>query len=445
MKKHHLKVAVIGGGSSYTPELIEGLIRYHDVFPVAELYLADIEAGAEKLRVVGELAQRMIDASGKPIQLHMTLDRREAIRDADFVTTQIRVGMLDARSRDEKIPLTHHLIGQETTGAGGLAKALRTIPVILDICRDIEELAPDAFMLNFTNPAGMVTEAVSKYSNVKSVGLCNLPISTKMQISELYGVPQSKMFIEMVGINHLNWTTRVVIEGEDMTADFLSRLSEAKGMSMANIPDLEWDAEFIQSLGALPCAYHRYYYMKEEMFREIFDQFKETGKTRADDVKEVEAELFELYKQPELNSKPAQLEKRGGAYYSEAAVQLMKSIYNDTGDIQTVNVRNQGIISCLPDDVAIEVNCVIKSDGPHPLALSQPLPPQIRGLLQVVKAYEELAIEAAVKGDYAAALQALTIHPLVGDEQIAKAVLEDILEQNADFLPKFQVRKPSLI
>lgn len=343
MKKKHLKIAVIGGGSSYTPELVEGLIRYHDEFPVAELYLADIEAGADKLRIIGELAQRMIDASGKPIRLHTTLDRREAIRGADFVATQIRVGMLDARSRDEKIPLAHHLIGQETTGAGGFAKALRTIPVILDICRDIEELAPGAFMINFTNPAGIITEAVSKHSRVKSVGLCNLPISTKMQIAELYGVPQSEMFIEIVGINHLNWTTRVLIEGEDVTEDFLNKLSGAKGPSMANIPDLEWDSEFIQSVGALPCPYHRYYYMKEEMYREISEHYQESGKTRADDVKEVEAELFEIYKQPEVNSKPAQLEKRGGAYYSEAAVQLMKSIYNDTGDIQTVNVRNQGL------------------------------------------------------------------------------------------------------
>lgn len=214
MKKKHLKLAVIGGGSSYTPELVEGLIRYHDEFPVAELYLADIEAGAAKLNIIGELAQRMIDASGKPIQLHTTLDRREAIRGADFVATQIRVGMLDARSRDEKIPLAHHLIGQETTGAGGFAKALRTIPVILDICRDIEELAPDAFMINFTNPAGIITEAVSKHSRVKSVGLCNLPISTKMQIAELYGVPQAEMFIEIIGINHLNWTTRVMMQGK---------------------------------------------------------------------------------------------------------------------------------------------------------------------------------------------------------------------------------------
>ncbi len=437
MKKDGLKIAVIGGGSSYTPELIDGLIRYYDEFPVAELYLVDIEPGADKLKIIGDLAQRMIDASGKPIKLHTTMDRREAIRGADFVTTQIRVGMLDARSRDEKIPLLFGLIGQETTGAGGFAKALRTIPVILDICREIEELAPDAFLINFTNPAGLVTEAVNKHTKVKSVGLCNLPIGNKMQIAELYDVDQRDLYIEMVGINHLNWTTKVVIDGKDQTQDFLTKIAGRSGFSMKNIPDLEWDADFITSVGALPCAYHRYYYMKEEMFRELNTTFQETGKTRADDVKEVEAELFELYTQPELISKPPQLEKRGGAYYSEAAVQLMKSIYNDSGDIQVVNVRNGGVISCLPEDAAIEVNCVIKSDGPHPIVLSGELPPQIRGLLQVVKAYEELTVQAAVFGDYHAALQALTIHPLVGDEQLAKSLIGEILAQNAAYLPQF--------
>lgn len=437
MNNQALKIAVIGGGSSYTPELIDGLIRYYPQFPVTDLYLTDIELGWEKLKIVGELAQRMIARSGKPIRLHLTLDRREAIRGADFVTTQIRVGMLEARSRDEKIPLKYRLIGQETTGAGGFAKALRTIPVILDICRDIEELAPNAFMINFTNPAGIVTEAVSKHAKVRSIGLCNLPISTKMQIAELYGVPESELFIEMVGINHLNWTTRVAIGGQDRTEDFLHRLAEVGGIQLANIPDLEWDAEFVESLGALPCSYHRYYYMKDEMYRELADKYRNTGKTRADDVKEVEAELFELYKKPEIVSKPPQLEKRGGAYYSEAAVQLMKSIYNDSGDIQVVNVRNQGIIRCLPDDVSIEVNCVIKSDGPHPIALSKLPPAQIRGLLQVVKSYEELTIQAAVFGDYGAALQALTLHPLVGDEHVAKLLLDDILQQNAAFLPQF--------
>ncbi|MFC3802773.1 6-phospho-beta-glucosidase [Cohnella sp. GCM10012308] len=442
MTRQHLKVAVIGGGSSYTPELIDGILRYHDEFPVRELVLSDIAAGAEKLAIVADLARRMIERSGKEIALRTTLDRREAIAGADFVTTQLRVGMLEARSLDEKIPLSHGLIGQETTGAGGFAKALRTVPVILDICRDMEELAPEAFLVNFTNPAGLVTEAVLKHSRIKTVGLCNLPIDTKMQIAALYGVEPERVFIEMAGINHLHWTTRVLLDGEDVTDAFLKTLGSGKGLTVKNVPDLEWDAAFISSLGALPCSYHRYYYMKNEMLAELASDFERTGRTRADEVKSVEAELFDIYRRPEVTEKPKQLEKRGGAYYSEAAVRLMKSIYTDKGDIQVVNVRNGGIVSCLPDDASIEVNCVIKADGAHPLQLTAPLSPQIRGLLQLIKSYEELTIEAAVHGDRHAALQALTVHPLVGDAALAKAVLADILEANAAYLPQFAALVP---
>jgi 6-phospho-beta-glucosidase len=364
------------------------------------------------------------------------MDRREAIRDADFVTTQIRVGLLDARARDELIPLKYHCIGQETTGAGGFAKALRTIPVILDICKDIEELAPHAYMINFTNPAGIVTEAVLKYSNVKTMGLCNLPIGTKMQIANIYQVDVSKVDIEMVGINHLTWTTKIVVDGIDVTEDILTKASVTKGLTMKNIPDFGWDVDFLKSLGALPCAYHRYYYMKTEMLEDQIQTSKKSG-TRAEVVKEVEQQLFELYKDPNLSHKPKQLEKRGGAYYSEAAVNLINSIYNNKNDIQTVNIRNNGIIPCLPDDVSVEVNCVINSEGAHPIQIQSAIPPQMRGLLQVVKTYEELTVEAAVQGDRNAALQALVIHPLVGSFDIAKPLLEELLKENQSYLPQF--------
>lgn len=436
MKKQHLKIAVIGGGSSYTPELIEGFIkRYHEL-PVRDLYLVDIEAGGEKLEIVGNLARRMLEKANIPIRLHLTFDRREAIRDADFVTTQLRVGLLEARGRDERIPLEHHCIGQETTGAGGFAKGLRTIPVILDICKDIEELAPKAFLINFTNPAGMVTEAVLKHSKVRSIGLCNLPIETKMQIADVMKVDVSQVDIEMIGINHLNWTTKIRVEGEDRTEELLFQASEANRFTMQNIPGFAWNQEFLRSLGALPCAYHRYYYMKDHMLKKQLEELKTKG-TRAETVKKVEAELFELYKDPNLDYKPPQLEQRGGAYYSEAALNLISSIYNNKKDLQIVNVRNNGTIPALPDNASIEVNCIIDSEGAKPVQLTTPISPKIRGLLQIVKAYEELAIVAAVKGDYDAALQALTIHPLVGSADIAKPLLDEILETNKSYLPNF--------
>lgn len=434
--KKHVKIAVIGGGSSYTPELIDGIIRNYPDFPVKEVVLVDIEAGQHKQNIVGALAKRMIERSGLPIKLHMTLNRRDAIQGADFVITQLRVGLLAARAKDERIPLRYNRIGQETTGAGGFAKALRTIPIILDICKDIQELAPDAFLLNFTNPAGIVTEAVLKYGNVKSIGLCNLPLGTKMQIAEAAGVSVQEVDIEMMGINHLNWTTRIMVNQRDITQQILSKATEEGGFSMKNIPELAWDKEFLLSLGALPCGYHRYYYMPGKMLQDIKDDLDQNG-VRAEVVKKVEDELFELYQDPQLVSKPEQLDKRGGAYYSEAAVHLMSSIYNNKKDHQIVNVKNNGLISCLPDDASIEVKCVIDSEGAHPVLLSTPVTPQIRGLLQIVKAYEELTVEAAVNGDLNAAMQALSIHPLVGAE-VAPDMLQDILEENNRYLPQFK-------
>jgi 6-phospho-beta-glucosidase len=436
MKKEDLKVAVVGGGSSYTPELVEGFIQRHNELPVRDLYLVDIVEGKAKLEIVGALAKRMVEKAGVPMNVHLTFDRREAIRNADFVTTQIRVGMLDARARDERIPLKYHCIGQETTGAGGFAKALRTIPVILDICKDIEELAPEAFLLNFTNPAGVVTEAVIKHANVRSIGLCNLPIGARMQMAKWAGVDISEVDIEWTGINHLNWVTKASIAGEDMMHVLLGQAAHEQGLSVKNIPDFAWDEPFLQSIGALPCSYLRYYYMSDVMLVEQLAAQQKEG-TRAEVVKRVEAELFELYRDPNLSVKPTQLEQRGGAFYSLAAVNLMSSIYNHRKDIQTVNVRNNGIIGCLPDDAAIEVNCVIDTDGAHPIQLQTPMAPQLRGLLQVVKAYEELTVEAAVHGDVQAALQALTLHPLVTSADVAQHILSDILRENRDLLPQF--------
>ncbi|MDU5950982.1 MAG: 6-phospho-beta-glucosidase, partial [Paenibacillus macerans] len=247
-----LKIAVIGGGSSYTPELVEGFILHYGGLPVRELWLVDIEPGLRKLNIVGNLAQRMVEKSGLPIEVHLTTDRRAAIEGADFVSTQMRVGMLDARARDESIPPKYGVIGQETTGPGGMMKALRTIPVLLDVCRDIEELAPDAWLLNFTNPAGMVTQAIHKYSKVKSIGLCNAPIGLIKQVSAKYGVAADRVYAEFVGLNHLHWVSRIDVNGEDKLDDMLA---DTAGYSAQNVPPREWNPEFLQSLRALPSYY----------------------------------------------------------------------------------------------------------------------------------------------------------------------------------------------
>ncbi|MUG46055.1 6-phospho-beta-glucosidase [Paenibacillus woosongensis] len=428
-----LKIAVIGGGSSYTPELVEGLINGYGEMPIAEIWLVDIEAGKRKLDIVGNLAKRMVHKAGLPIQVHLTLNRREAIKDADFVSTQMRVGMLEARKLDEHIPIQHGVIGQETTGPGGMFKALRTIPVILDICRDIEELAPHAWMLNFTNPAGMITEAVQKYSRVRTIGLCNSPINFKKSLAAAYHVPEEKVLPEFVGINHLHWVTSALVNGKEVLSELLA--GEGGEYTASNVPTFGWDPEFLQSLAAVPTYYLKYFYMQNEMFAEMKESLRQNG-TRADIVSRVEKELFELYEDETLEEKPKQLEQRGGAYYSEAAVRLMQSLYLGRNDIQTLNVANGGIYNFLPEDASIEVNCVVTSGGPIPLVPGH-VPPHIKGLLHAVKTYESLTIEAAVTGNRELALQALVHHPLVPSVSTAKILLDEMLEAHRHYLPNF--------
>lgn len=430
--KNSLKLVVIGGGSSYTPELVEGIINNFDQLPIQELWLVDIPQGQHKLEIVGNLAKRMVEKSGLPIRVELTLDRREALPGADFVSTQIRVGLLEARAQDESIPLKYGVIGQETTGPGGMMKALRTIPVLLGICRDIEELCPDAWMLNFTNPAGMVTEAINRYSNVKSIGLCNSPIGVYKWLSKLYDVPTDKIYAEFVGLNHLHWVTKVTVNGESKLEELLDG---GESYSAKNVPGLDWNANLIRSIGAIPSYYLKYFYLTKEMFEDQLAAQKKDG-SRAIIVKRVEDELFELYKDPNLSVKPKQLEQRGGAYYSEAAVNLMVSIYNDKRDIQTLNVRNGNTIPFLPADASIEVNCIVSKQGPMPVSISN-IPAGIPGLIHAVKTYERLAIDAAVTGDRNLALQALVCNPLIPSVNVADKMLEEMLEQNKPYLPQF--------
>ncbi|MFP4974030.1 6-phospho-beta-glucosidase [Paenibacillus sp. CN-4] len=427
-----LKVAVIGGGSSYTPELIEGFILNYSTFPVTEIVLVDIQAGFRKLSIVGQLAQRMVAKSGLPIEVKLTLDRRSALEGADFVSTQMRVGMLEAREWDETIPLKYGMIGQETTGPGGMMKALRTIPVLLEIARDMEELCPNAWLLNFTNPAGMVTEAINKHSNIRSIGLCNAPIGAYKWLSSLYQVPPERIYCEFAGLNHLHWISQITVDGESKLPELLANRD---GYSARNVPQYEWNASLLRTVGAIPSYYLKYYYLHRELLAEQ-QASAAKGETRAQVVQRLEDELFDLYQNPNLAEKPKQLEQRGGAYYSEAAVRLMNSLYNDSGDIQTLNVPNRGILDFLPDDACIEVNCEVRKDGPVPVPVTV-VPEAVKGLIHAVKTYEQLAIQAAVTGCRETALTALAHHPLVPSVNDAEAMLDEMLERNQAYLPRF--------
>ena len=431
-----LKITVIGGGSSYTPEIIDGFIKRKDYLPIGEIDLVDIEEGKEKLSIVGDLAKRMLKKAGLDVKVVLTLNRREALENSDFVVTQFRVGGLDARARDERFPLKYDVLGQETVGPGGFTKAQRTIPVILDICKDIKEICPSAWLINFTNPSGMVTEAVLKYTDIKCIGLCNVPIHMKMDIVSMLDVDSKDVFIEYVGLNHLVWGRNVWYKDENVTKKVIEKLKDGASLTMKNISDLKWPKEFLDALGMVPCPYHRYYYMTDRLLKEE-KEASETIGTRAEQVKKIEEKLFEIYKNTELNTKPVELEKRGGAYYSDAAVSLISAIYNDKKDIHTVNIKNNGTIKGIPDDSVIEVNCIVDKRGATPLALKSPVEQKILGLIQSVKAYEILAVEAAVHGDKNAAIMALANNPLIPSIDTAIKLFDELYELNKEYLPQF--------
>ncbi|GFN35063.1 6-phospho-beta-glucosidase [Tepidimicrobium xylanilyticum] len=432
-----IKIVTIGGGSSYTPELIEGFIKRKDELPIREIWLVDIEEGKEKLEIVGSLAKRMIEKAGLDWELHLTLDRREALKGADFVTTQFRVGMLDARIKDERIPLSYGILGQETNGAGGMFKAFRTIPIILELVEEMKELCPDAWLINFTNPAGMITEAVLRYGNFdKVVGLCNVPIGHIMAESEAIGKKPEELVFIFGGLNHFHWHRVYEKDGREITSKIMDVMFEENKKVVENIHNIPFLEEQIRHLGMLPCAYHMYYYLQDDMLKNAIESYQK-GETRAEVVKEVERELFELYKDSDLKEKPEQLSKRGGAHYSDAACETISSIYNDKQNIMVVSTRNNGALPDLPDDVAVEVSSVMTAAGPKPIAFGK-LNAAARGYLQLMKAMEELTIEAAVTGDYGAALQAFTINPLVPAGNIAKKLLDEMLIAHKDYLPQFK-------
>jgi 6-phospho-beta-glucosidase len=429
-----VKIVTIGGGSSYTPELVEGFIKRYDKLPVRELWLVDTEEGKNKLAIVGELAKRMVEKAGVPMKIMLTLDRREALKDADFVTTQLRAGLLDARIKDERIPLSHGILGQETNGAGGLFNGLRTIPIILDICKDMDELCKDAWLVNFTNPVGMVMEAIHRYTNrTKAVGLCNLPIGMHKAIAGILERPLNEVKASFAGLNHMVYVTGVTVDGKDVMDTVLERWGN---QTVKNIKGVEWNAGFIKALGVIPCSYHRYYYMAKEYLEEAVEHYNQNG-TRAETVKKIEDELFTLYQDVNLMEKPKQLEQRGGAYYSDAACNLICSIYNDTGDIQVVNTVNYGAIRELEYEEVGELNCIITKDGPLPIAAKQ-LPKAVKGLITQVKSFEAAGCEAAVSGDYNKALLALMINPLVGSQSYAVELLDEMLEAHKEYLPQFK-------
>lgn len=433
-----VKIVTIGGGSSYTPELMEGFIRRYDELPIREIWLVDIEAGKEKLEIVGEMAQRMWDASPYDVKVRLTIDRREALKDADFVTTQFRVGQLNARVKDERIPLSYGMIGQETNGAGGIFKALRTIPVILSIVEDMKELCPDAWLVNFANPSGMVTDAIIRYGKwEKVIGLCNVPVMAMMEEPKLIGKTTDELVYSFAGINHFHWHRVQDLEGNDVTSQIIDKLYEEENGTPANIFDVAYFKEQLKQMNLIPCGYHRYYYRYDEMLNHMLEEYNDPNiGTRAQQVKQTEAELFELYKDPNLHDKPEQLTKRGGAYYSDAACETIASIYANKNTQIVVSTKNNGAVPDLAPDDVVEVSAYIGAAGARPIAFGS-FEPAEKGWLQLMKSMELCVDKAAVTGDYGVLLQAFIINPLIPSGETAKRVLDELLLAHKEYLPQF--------
>ena len=429
-----MKLVVIGGGSSYTPELVEGVVLHKESLPVTEIVLIDIEAGEEKVSINTAIAKRMVEKAGLDIAIRYTLDRRDGLKDADFVITQIRVGGLDARAKDERIPLKYGVIGQETTGPGGCFKALRTIPVMLGICRDMEELCPNAWLINFTNPSGIVTEAILKHTKIKCIGLCNCSINMHHDAAERLQVPAEELDCRFIGLNHLSVMHHAYHNGVDKIKEVLE-ISKEESVVKNIKKDSEMD-KIARDMGCMLSPYMQYFYTEKTALEHEKEEALGLEGVRAEQVKRVERDLFEIYKNVELKEKPEALAKRGGARYSEAAIHLVDSIYNDRKDVQVVDVLNNGTIPQLPDHVVIETNCVIGKNGAEPLK-PMDTPITVLGLIEQVKSYEILTIEAAVSGDKNTALLALMNNPLVHDVLDARGILDEMLEAHKEYLPQF--------
>jgi 6-phospho-beta-glucosidase len=439
-----LRVSILGGGSAYTPGLIEGFIRLKDTVPLERLVLMDIDS--RKLSIVGAMVKAMLEAEMPGTRVDLTQDRMEAIQDIDFILCQIRVGGLAARHLDESIATELGLVGQETTGPGGFSMALRTIPVMVEIARDIETHNPGAWLINYTNPTGLVAEAIHKACPVKVISICDEPMILQEALAGFVGVDPGSLFMDYFGLNHLGWARRVLLRGNDILPVLRQTMQESSDIDLdkvfgstvmsdpKNQLELQNTLRIFLETGLLPSPYLQYYYFSDEMIRYRVS----TGKTRAQEVIELEKAILADFEKVTAGRKKLEI-KRGGKWHADMMIGMLSAIAQDSRSIYIVNVPNRGSMPELPYDKIVEVPAVVDASGAHPLAVGN-MPASVRGLVQAVAAYEELTVKAALEGSQADALGALTCHPLVPSREVAKRLLDSYLRTHAEYLPQFAGR-----
>lgn len=427
-----MKLTVVGAGSSYTPEIIDGLLG-QACFDPLEVALYDLPEGAQRAQIVCDMALRMAKKRGVQARIYVEQQLDRALEGSRFVVSQFRAGLLQARVKDERIPLKYSLIGQETTGAGGFFNAMRTIPAALDLAHRMEQRCPDAWMINFTNPSGIVTEAVCRYSKIRCVGLCNVPYNMHVDAARLLGADVSRVYCQMVGLNHLSFITQIYLDGEPVLKRMIRR-KMFTAQVVKNIPKVAGVENLIERLGMVPSPYLQYYYFEKEMLeKEQAEAAPDGPGTRGEQILRTQDQLFAIYQRPDVCEKPKELEMRGGAYYSTVATTLMKALAG-AGPVTTpVNYKNMGAISDLPFDSVVETNCLVDINGIQPLSFG-PLPQAVRGLVQHVKAYETLTVEASAEHSRAKAVAALLEHPLVHGYCNAEHLVEELMHYYAPYV-----------
>jgi 6-phospho-beta-glucosidase len=427
-----MKITIVGGGSTYTPELIDGLIAIADAVAFDEICLLDIPASIEKFNIVSAFAERMLIKAGHSARLHATLDAKQAFQNSDFIIFQFRAGLNQGRIQDELIPLEFGLIGQETTGMGGMACALRALPMIDDYVRLIEQFAPQAWIINFSNPSGLLSEYMINYLGYpRCIGLCNVPIEFIMESAKAFKGARDDVFLKYYGLNHLSWVDQVIVQGQDRTAEMWNRFK----LNMKNIPQTDYEPDFLHKLQLLPNPYLRYFYMTDRMLAsEMAD--RDGAGTRGQVIEKIEKELLQLYKDVNLSSKPEQLSQRGGYMYSTVATELIRDLVTNSGRVHIINTRNMGALQNLPDDYVMEIPATIHRTGPKSIPLGSGHKATL-GLISTIKNFERLVIEGHIHKDEARIKQAMLIHPLGPKESVLEALWKRLRETHKDYFAPF--------
>lgn len=427
-----MKIVVVGGGSTYTPELIEGLVKIEDELNINKVVLLDIEEGKNKLDILHDFSGRLLNNLGSKIKLTATLNSKEAFRGADVVINQFRAGGLEGRIRDEKIPLKYDLIGQETTGIGGMANGIRALKIIEEYTNEIKALSNDAWIVNFSNPSGMLTEFLINHLNYKkAVGVCNVPIEFIVHLQKIFKCNRDELFLKYYGLNHLTWIEKIYVKGKDRSNELWDNFS----VNMKNIPDIDYKDNFLPSIKMLLNSYNKYFYNTDVMLKCLKSNLESEG-SRGEQIIDIEQTLLDKYMEPDRIESPEELSWRGGFMYSTVATELIRDLYKGNGNVHIVNVCNNGAISDIPEDYIMEVPCKVTSEGPKPISLGSSNPMNI-GLIHTIKSYERLTIKGYITKEEKYIKQAMLIHPLGPDENDLDKVWDDLKRNNREFFPVF--------